>query len=111
MKEIQKGIASSNSIIFILSPDSITSEYCLIELECGIQLNKRLIPIHYRKVDSISVHKVLRNLQWIDFQNNLEFDDSFETLGRVGQFGATRGCLADEEKANYKTCYYELIVK
>lgn len=38
-------------------------------------------------------------------------DDSFETLGRVGQFGATRGCLADEEKANYKTCYYELIVK
>ncbi len=43
--EIQKGIARSNNFVLIMSPNSMSSPICQMEIEYAQQLGKRLIPV------------------------------------------------------------------
>jgi hypothetical protein len=45
--EIQKGIARANNFIVILSPNSMGSPICHMEIEYARQLKKRIIPVLY----------------------------------------------------------------
>jgi hypothetical protein len=47
MKEIQSAIKSSNSYIFVISPDSLGSDVCHKELQYAVRRHKRLIPIAF----------------------------------------------------------------
>lgn len=46
-EEIKKGIASANNFAVILSPNSMASPICHLEIEHAISLGKRIIPIHH----------------------------------------------------------------
>src|SRR6266487_1121314 len=48
MQEIYLGIESANNFLFIVSPKSVTSEICNLEVAHAIENNKRVIPILYR---------------------------------------------------------------
>lgn len=50
MREIEQGIRSADNFVLIISPDSITSRVCYIELQYALSLNKHLIPVLYRDV-------------------------------------------------------------
>lgn len=45
MEEIRTGIAEADAVVFVISPDSVTSEVCRTELDYAAGLPKRLIPI------------------------------------------------------------------
>ncbi|NJL95457.1 MAG: toll/interleukin-1 receptor domain-containing protein [Anaerolineae bacterium] len=51
MQEIKEGIEAADSMIFVISPDSLNSKVCCEEVEHALQHNKRLIPILHREIE------------------------------------------------------------
>ncbi len=80
LDQILQGIEQADAFIFLVSPDSVASEVCNVELEHAHKNAKRIIPIVVRDVDPKSTRDVIRNLNWIFMRE----DDNFETgLGKV----------------------------
>lgn len=82
-EEIQKGIAASESAIFVISPDYLASEVCGLEVNFVRKNNKRIIPIVYEKPARDKVPDELAALNWIFFDDPAKFDDSFEKLQKT----------------------------
>ena len=83
LKEIFKGIEESGTFIFIISPDSVKSKVCGQELEHALSMNKRLVPILYRELDSESqeiLHPTLSAHNWIMMLDQSRFDESFQSI-------------------------------
>jgi len=74
LDQILRGIEGSDAFIFLISPDSIVSEVCNVEIEHAAKNNKRIIPIVIRDVDAKSVTPIIRELNWIHIREQ----DSFE---------------------------------
>lgn len=55
-QEIQRGIEAANTIIFVISPASLASTVCNLEIAHARQYNKRFIPIMLAEVDSVGGH-------------------------------------------------------
>ncbi|HEY9670467.1 MAG TPA: TIR domain-containing protein [Waterburya sp.] len=72
---INRGIEQADSLVYVLSPDSITSTFCQQELDYALSLNKRIIPILVRQIDHELVPIALRNLQYIDLTDNVKAED------------------------------------
>lgn len=45
---IQQLIASSDAVVFVVSPDSVSSSVCKDEANLSVRLGKRLIPVIWR---------------------------------------------------------------
>ena len=78
--EIQKGIESSESAIFVLSPDYLASEVCGLEVNYVHKNNKRIVPIVFEKPERNTVPDTLAALNWIFFDDPNAFDDSLTKL-------------------------------
>lgn len=50
-EEIKRGIEGSNNFVVILSPNSMASPMCQMEIEYARQLKKRIIPVLYQKYE------------------------------------------------------------
>jgi WD40 repeat protein len=72
---INRGIEQADSLVYLLSPDSITSNFCQHELDYALSLNKRIIPILVRQTDQELVPLALRDLQHIDLTDNIKEED------------------------------------
>jgi hypothetical protein len=86
-KEIVSGIEAAQSTIFVLSPDSLQSKVCSLEVNYIINNKKRLIPILIREQEvnaldttQYTVPKAIRNLNWIFFHNEKIYDESYKKL-------------------------------
>ena len=79
-QEIFEGIVAANTFLFVLSPDSVASYECGVEIDHALKQNKRLMPILWRDVDPKAVHPALSALNWIYFQDNDNFDHAFQSL-------------------------------
>lgn len=44
-KQIDSGIEKTDNLLFIISPHSINSSYCALEIDLALQHNKRIIPL------------------------------------------------------------------
>ena len=55
LAEIYHGIEAADSFLFIISPDSVTSEVCTLEIEHSVTHNKRLVPVTCGKIPMISI--------------------------------------------------------
>src|SRR5512144_3038501 len=51
LEQIFRGIEEADAFIFMISPDSIASEVCKVEVGRAAQNNKRIIPIVLRDVN------------------------------------------------------------
>ncbi len=70
---INKGIEQADNLIFLISPQSIVSEYCLQELDYALKLNKRIIPLLIKETDINSIPEPLRKLQFLNLiEKNIE---------------------------------------
>ena len=78
--EIQEGIEKSDAIIFVLSPDFLTSMECMMELEISEEFNKRLIPVVYRDPDTDQVPPSLASINWIFLREEDDFDQAVKQL-------------------------------
>ncbi len=80
MNEIESAIEAAHVFIFVISPDSMSSEICMRELAHGVENNKRLIPLVRHEVTDQRVASELSQLNWIFFRDQDDFDTSFQTL-------------------------------
>jgi WD40 repeat protein len=80
LQEIYAAIESSHTVIVVLSPDSVASEICEIELTHAVGHNKRLVPVVCREVDPAAVNDELAKLNWIFFREQDDFHSALQTL-------------------------------
>jgi WD40 repeat protein len=79
-QEMYLGIEESQSFVFIISPDAVTSKPCLEEIEHAVLHNKRLLPVMYKKTPSSTVHPAIRSLNFIPFPEDGDFESNFQTV-------------------------------
>jgi WD40 repeat protein len=82
-KRIQSLIIQADAVIFLLSPDAIASEICQKEVAFAASLNKRFAPIVYRQVDVEAVPRDLSQLNFIFFDDEKVFNQSFSRLSEA----------------------------
>ncbi|MDW7695114.1 TIR domain-containing protein [Flammeovirgaceae bacterium SG7u.111] len=78
-KEIFKGIDSSDNFLFIISPDSVGSEFCEREVVYAAEHGKRLVPVICRTTDEQTVPEDLSKVQWLNFVGK-DFETTFGKL-------------------------------
>jgi len=80
LEEIKSAIEGADSVIIVLSPDSVKSEICRQEIDHAAQHNKRLVPLVCRELDAKDAPDTLAKLNWIFFRESDSFDSSFQKL-------------------------------
>ena len=78
-KRIEALIGQSDTIVFVLSPDSVKSDVALKEVAHAASLNKRFAPIECRRVEDNAVPEALRRLNFIFFDDAVQFEVSAES--------------------------------
>jgi len=80
LEQIFRGIEAADAFIFLISPDSIASEVCKVEINKAAQNNKRIIPIVLRDVHPKDCHESISKLNWTFGR---ETDNFEECLAKV----------------------------
>jgi WD40 repeat protein len=80
LEQIFRGIETADAFIFLISPDSIASEVCKVEINKAAQNNKRIIPIVLRDVHPKDCHESISKLNWTFSR---ETDNFEECLAKV----------------------------
>jgi WD40 repeat protein len=81
MQAIFPAIEGTDTFVFVISPDSVTSDVCGKELAHAATHNKRMVPIIAREVDAKAVPEPLAKLNWVFFcRENDSFDVGTEAL-------------------------------
>lgn len=83
LAEIRAAIEAADSFVFVLSPDSLSSKICGLEVEHAVLHRKRLIPVVHRDVDAALVPESLGAVNWIFFREQDDFESAFERLVRA----------------------------
>ncbi len=78
--DLYSQIDSSDSVVLVLSPDSVASPNVARELERVVTQRKRLRPLLFRDVDADNVAPEIGRPQWIDFRDAEAFDKRFGEL-------------------------------
>lgn len=78
--EIKSGIEAAHTCIFVISPDSVASKYCIAEVEHAALHHKRIIPIVRHDFPRGDLPEELTQLQWLYFREHDAFDPAFESL-------------------------------
>ena len=79
-EQVDRGITSATSFIFVLSPESVVSQVCAEELRRAVELNKRLVPILRRDVEPSTVPAELEQRNWILLRDGDPFDRGLDQL-------------------------------
>jgi tetratricopeptide (TPR) repeat protein len=82
-KRIEALIAQADTIVFVLSPDSIASDVCQREVAFAASLNKRFAPVVRRRLDDKAVPEALARLNFIFFDDDTRFDESANHLAQA----------------------------
>jgi tetratricopeptide (TPR) repeat protein len=82
-RRIQSLIAQADTVIFVLSPESVASAICGKEVAFAASLNKRFAPIVIQKVDDNLVPEALSRLNFIFFDDESKFAESFDKLSEA----------------------------
>ena len=81
MQTITAAIQSHDAFIFVISPDSIKSQVCAQELELGLKLNKKLIPVLYREpTKTQKMHEKLAATNWVYMRKDDNFEETLPKL-------------------------------
>jgi TIR domain len=60
-------ISEADSIVYVISPDSLTSENCAQEFQQALALQKRILPVVWRPVDDAAAPPEMKRLNYIFF--------------------------------------------
>lgn len=78
--EIQSGIEASSVVVFVISPDSVESRYCGLEVNHAQVNGKRVIPIVCRRPGETRPSPYIASLNWIFFDDPAQFETSAQQL-------------------------------
>ncbi|MGK7896127.1 MAG: TIR domain-containing protein [Xenococcus sp. (in: cyanobacteria)] len=82
-KEIQKGIEGANNFVYLISPDTLKSQYCLQEFDYALTNNKRIIPLLVQKTNLTLIPSQIQDLQFIeltDLENSQNYHRGIDKL-------------------------------
>ena len=78
-REIEQGIEKAEIFLFLVSPDSVQSDWCNKEIEHAIKNGKRILPIVIQDTDLKIIHPEISKRNWIfcrdgqdDFKKTIE---------------------------------------
>ncbi|HET9905395.1 MAG TPA: TIR domain-containing protein, partial [Anaerolineales bacterium] len=80
LEQIFRGIEESDAFLFLISPDSVASEVCNVEIGRAAQNNKRIIPIVLRDVDPKITHENIRKLNWTYMREGDDFEEGLQKV-------------------------------
>src|SRR5688500_16232281 len=80
LEQIFRGIEGSDAFIFLISPDSIASEVCNVELKRADLNNKRIIPVLLRDVDTKKTNDIIRKLNWTYIDEEQKFEEGLAKI-------------------------------
>jgi WD40 repeat protein len=75
LEQILRGIEEADAFIFMVSPDSIASEVCKVEIGHAAKNNKRIIPIVLRDVKPQDSPESIRKLNWTFIRESDPFEE------------------------------------
>ena len=84
LAEIYSDIEAANTFLFVISPDSVTSEICTLEIEHAVKHNKRLVPVVWKEVEDNQVHSAMSTHNWVFLRQQDDFEANFELLIDAG---------------------------
>ena len=79
-KRIETLIGRADTVVFVLSPDAVSSDVARREVAHAASLNKRFAPIVCRRVEDDTVPEALRRLNFIFFEEPAQFEASADRL-------------------------------
>ncbi len=65
IQEIYEGIEKADAFVFLLSPDSVASQICGLEVAHAVEHNKRIVPVRVRDVAAATVPQSLAGINWV----------------------------------------------
>lgn len=81
METITHAIQGNDAFLFVISPDSLKSKVCSDELDLGIKLNKKLIPILHREPTKTSrMHEKIASTNWVYLREQDGFEETIPKL-------------------------------
>jgi len=80
LAEIYGAIEAADSFVFVLSPDSVASTVCGLEVAHAANRKKRLIPVVARECNAETVPEALRRLNWVQMRPTDDFPTAFAML-------------------------------
>ncbi len=69
-KEIQKGIEGADNFVYLISSDTLESQYCRQEFAYAAANNKRIIPLRIQETDDKLIPSQLQELQRIEITDS-----------------------------------------
>src|SRR3954451_19927567 len=69
---LQEAIESSDGFVFVISPASVSSEYCMREVGNAVEYGKRIVPVDWQQVADDEVPEPVRVRNWIPVTDGLE---------------------------------------
>ncbi|PJK30169.1 TIR domain-containing protein [Minwuia thermotolerans] len=79
-ERLQQLIEEADTIVFLMSPQSIASEVCAWEVEYATSLNKRIAPIVIEEVEGSAIPPLLSRLNFIFCTERDPFENAIDTL-------------------------------
>lgn len=76
-------IRQADTVVFILSPNSIASKHCSWEVEETAKSGKRLVPVMHQAVPDAQVPELLRRLNYVFFNEGQSFSKSLGQLAHA----------------------------
>ncbi len=80
LSEIRAAIDAADTFLFVVSPDSLASKVCTLEIDHAARDNKRLVPVVRRDADGQAVHDALARLNWIFMRKHDDFEAAIGML-------------------------------
>src|SRR6266700_1074810 len=80
MQAIYGAIEAADTIVFVLTLDSVSSVVCGREITHAAAHNKRMVPIVAREVNADTVPEELRKLNWIFYRDSDDFEKATDDL-------------------------------
>lgn len=82
--EIQQGIQKAEIFLFLVSPDSVQSDWCNREIAHAINNGKRILPIVIRDADLKNIHPEISKRNWIFCRNTQDdFNKAIEEIRKT----------------------------
>lgn len=78
LRRVLQAIVEAEFFCFVVSPDSVSSEICRLELGHAVSLNKPLVPVLLRPVEQMPGE--MAAYQWADFSVEAAFESSLQQL-------------------------------
>lgn len=80
-QEILRRLEWCEGFVYLLSPESLNSEYCRREYELAVSLNKTIFPVLIHK--DVEIPESLAHFQYADLSNGLTYESTRDLLNSI----------------------------